>query len=125
MNRQKKKLIDQLRKDIRRKAVLSVIKDLLRLLAILRFPIINRILYTISIIFSTNQTPTLMEEDKSTLKWIKTRLKEPTTWMGFITLAGVAGITLEIAIVEAVAIFVASGIGVILVVKKERAEKED
>ena len=69
----------------------------------------------------------IKEEDmpKSTLQWIKQRLNEPSTWMGFVTLAGVIGLTVSPELAEAVAALAASAIGLILVIKRERASREE
>lgn len=58
------------------------------------------------------------------LKWIKKRLKEPTTYKGAVLVAGAFGLSVSPELWEAITVFVASGIGLIWVIEDERKEDE-
>lgn len=58
-------------------------------------------------------------------KWIKDRIKEPSTYQGLSVLLGAVGVTLSPELWQEISTVIASVIGLIQVVKKEAKESVD
>lgn len=62
---------------------------------------------------------------KDMLKWLKERFKEPSTYQGITVLAGAVGFSVSPEMWESVAAVAASIIGLIQVIKRERAKEDE
>lgn len=124
--------VGKIRRDLLRKRVLAVVFSLVGLVLSIRHPALHRVQTAIRLLYefittTKNNKPKVnnMPENKTTLTWVKARLKEPTTWAGIVTLLGVLGFAVSPELIQAISAAVASIIGVILVISKQRKVKEE
>lgn len=61
----------------------------------------------------------------SILKWLKSRLKEPSTYKAISTVGGVAGIAVSPELAQEIALTVAAIISLIMFVEKEREDSDE
>jgi len=59
-----------------------------------------------------------------TWNWLKSRLKEPSTYQGVTAIAGAIGVTIQPDMYESIAALMLAIIGVIQTIKKEKPEPE-
>ena len=59
-----------------------------------------------------------------TWNWLKSRLKEPSTYQGVTAIAGAIGVTVQPDLYESIAALMLAIIGVIQTIKKEKPEPE-
>ena len=59
-----------------------------------------------------------------TWTWLKSRLKEPSTYQGVTAIAGAIGVTVQPDLYESIAALMLAIIGVIQTIKKEKPEEE-
>ena len=59
-----------------------------------------------------------------TWNWLKSRLKEPSTYQGVTAIAGAIGVTVQPDMYESIAALMVAIIGVIQTIKKEKPEPE-
>ena len=59
-----------------------------------------------------------------TWNWLKSRLKEPSTYQGVTAIAGAIGVTVQPDMYESIAALMLAIIGVIQTIKKEKTEPE-
>ena len=128
--------IKKLERDIKRKQVIGSVVSLAGVILAVRYPIIHVVKKGASIIsyfpkiwatlgFLYKLITLKQEADMTTLKWIKKRLKEPSTWAGVVLLAGAGGFVISPELVEAISVGVAGIFGVILIILKERNKSKD
>lgn len=126
-----KSFVGKIRRDLLLKRVGAVLVSLVGLFLSIRHPALNRVqtavrhLYEFITTMNKKKKVDNMAEQKSTLKWLKARLKEPTTWAGIVTLLGVLGFVVSPELVEVISLAVASIIAVILFISRERHVKEE
>ena len=122
-----KAFVGKLRRDFKRRQIVSTVLTVVGLVASVRYPVIHKIQEQVKHLYEiiTNKQVNIMPESKGTLAWIKARFKEPTTWAGITLAFGLAGYTISPELAEAIGMAGAGVIAAILIFLKERRVKKE